>query len=139
MLTCQYYIKKNTNNPRICGKKAAPKNDFKTKCKLCLCTNHFRVIFQQIISRIGHPDVVRFGKDDFKRAQMDSLLQIRKDEFDRMNQEEEDSEVQFIENRNFREAQREVTIDNIKGEINKMVLRSGKTYNTTPEKKGVWV
>ena len=138
-MTCQYYIKKNTNNPRICGKNASPENDFEMRCKLYLCNNHFRVIFQQIVRKIGHPLAVRFGQDDFKRAQMDSLLQIRKDEFDRMNQEEEDSEVQFIENRNFREAQREVTIDIIKGEINKMVLRSGKTYNTTPEKKGVWV
>ena len=97
MTTCRYYIK-NTNNPRICKKKAPENNTF---CEqgvygLHMCNHHFQIIQTQILNTIGRGDArcpsgpnggsMNFthyvtGLDEYQLAQMQSLLQFRKEEF----------------------------------------------------------
>ena len=124
METCHYYIKK-TNNPRICTKKICRSNnvlDLSPSAFLPLCNQHCKIIQRQIITQI-EGDCIGSGPnftfypierfinkwDEYKITLMLSMLQNRKDEFDRIkslkpwNSRERkvtfaiDGEVKFIE------------------------------------------
>ncbi len=91
METCCYYIKK-TNNPRICYKNAPPENTFTEEQGFHLCNQHFDMVQKQIVSTVAG-SLGRRRRFDFNKivkkwgapqiAQMNTLLQLRKDEIQR--------------------------------------------------------
>ena len=85
MDTCQYYIKRFTNNPRLCKKNAFRMSWDPTFPTLNLCKHHFNIIDKQII-QVEHscPQNMR---DGYLCAQIASMLQFRQDEFNRVSEE----------------------------------------------------
>ena len=91
MNTCQYYIKRSTNNPRLCKKNAAPRQYVVSKnapdvrggnCTfptLNLCNHHFNIIDKQIIQ--DENSCPKNMRDEYLCAQIASMLQFRQDEF----------------------------------------------------------
>ena len=83
MDSCQYYIKRFTNNPRLCKKNAFRMSWDPTFPTLNLCKHHFNIIDKQII-QVEHscPQNMR---DGYLCAQIASMLQFRQDEFNRVS------------------------------------------------------
>ena len=91
MYTCQYYIKRSTNNPRLCKKNAAPRQYVVSKnapdvrggnCTfptLNLGNHHFNIIDKQIIQ--VENSCPKNMRDEYLCAQIASMLQFRQDEF----------------------------------------------------------
>ena len=103
-MPCRYFIK-NTTNPRICKKNAPEENTFCNQgvCGLHMCNFHFNVIQTQIVNIIGNarcPSGPNGGSMNFAHyvtglnevqlAQMNSLLQWRKEEFFRECEREQE-------------------------------------------------
>jgi len=84
-MTCQYYIKRSTNNPRLCKKNAVRYcwGGLFEPLTLNLCKRHFNIIDKQII-QVEH-SCPQNTRDEYLGAQIASMLQFRQDEFNRVN------------------------------------------------------